>query len=76
MDTVVFTGALPEHELKEERALEYARLVQGKALQSLEVEPPSATSALIAKLVGTTGLVLGILTIVLIFFGLASHLFD
>jgi cytochrome b subunit of formate dehydrogenase len=76
MDTVVFTGKLPEHELKDERPLEYARLVQNNALKSLEVDPPSPTSATIAKLVGTTGLVLGILTIVLIFFGLASHLFD
>jgi hypothetical protein len=71
----VFTGKLPEHELKDERPLEYARLVQSNALKNLEVDPPSATSATIAKLVGTAGLVLGILTIVLIFFGLASHLF-
>jgi hypothetical protein len=75
MDTVVFTGSLPEHELKDERPLEYARLVQGNALKSLEVEAPSSTAATVAKLVGTAGLVLGILTIVLIFFGLASHLF-
>jgi cytochrome b subunit of formate dehydrogenase len=75
MDTVVFTGSLPEHELKDERPLEYARLVQGNALKSLEVEAPSSTAATVAKLIGTAGLVLGILTIVLIFFGLASHLF-
>jgi cytochrome b subunit of formate dehydrogenase len=76
MDTVVFTGSLPEHELKDERPLEYARLVSNNALKDLEVEPPSSTAALVAKLVGTTGLALGILTIVLIFFGLASQIFD
>lgn len=75
MDTVVFTGRLPEHELKEERALEYARLVQTNALKSIEIDAPSSTSALVSKLVGTAGLMLGILTIVLIFFGLASHMF-
>lgn len=76
MDKVVFTGSLPEHELKEERPLEYARLVREGRLQALETEAPSPTTNTVSTVVGGLGLALGILTMVLIFAGLASHLFD
>src|SRR5512144_470906 len=36
MDMVIFTGRLPEHELKEERPVEYARLVEKGGLAAIE----------------------------------------
>ena len=35
MDMVFFTGVVPEHEMKEERPVEYARLVAQGRLQQL-----------------------------------------
>ncbi|MCE2969031.1 MAG: cytochrome b/b6 domain-containing protein [Burkholderiales bacterium] len=70
MDPVVFTGVLPEHELKDERPLEYERAIRAGTLKSMEAKPPSAGAALLAYVVGGTGLVLGLLSIVLIFIGL------
>ncbi|MFN7573015.1 MAG: formate dehydrogenase subunit gamma [Betaproteobacteria bacterium] len=71
MDTVVFTGVLPEHELKEERPLEYARLVREGRLESIEAPAPTAGRLQFARIVGSIGLVLGIVAILLIFVGLA-----
>ncbi len=68
MDLVVFTGRLPEHELKGERPLEYQRLVSAGRLQSLEAQAPSAQAVLYSRLLGTLGLTLGVLTILVIIY--------
>jgi cytochrome b subunit of formate dehydrogenase len=71
MDTVVFTGVLPEHELRDERPLEYARLVREGRLEALEAPAPTAGQVRLAHWIGGAGLTLGILAILFIFFGLA-----
>lgn len=70
MDMVIFTGRIPEHELKEERPLEYARLVQSGKLRSIEATAPTAAGTAIGRVVGGTALVLGILAVLLIVYGL------
>ena len=69
MDMVFFTGVVPEHELKEERPVEYARLVEQGRLQQLEAPAPKRESLLFGRILGTTGVVLGLITIGLILYG-------
>jgi cytochrome b subunit of formate dehydrogenase len=68
MDLVIFTGRLPDHELKDERPVEYARLVQQGRLAALEAPAPTAGEVGLARAIGTVGLVLGILTILIIIY--------
>jgi cytochrome b subunit of formate dehydrogenase len=68
MDTVIFTGRLPEHEMKEERQVEYARAVRQGRLAAMEASPPTAGEVVFARSLGTVGLVLGLLTIVIIIY--------
>jgi cytochrome b subunit of formate dehydrogenase len=68
MDLVIFTGRLPEHELKDERLIEYERLVQQGQLKSLEVPAPSSQSILFSRILGSVGLILGVLTILVIIY--------
>ncbi|MGE5336970.1 MAG: formate dehydrogenase subunit gamma [Gemmatimonadota bacterium] len=68
MDTVIFTGRIPEHELKGERATEYARLVSSGRLAAQEATPPSAGALLFGRVVGGAAVILGVLTIVMIFY--------
>jgi cytochrome b subunit of formate dehydrogenase len=70
MDKVIFTGSVSEHELKDERPLEYERLVADGTLKSIEVAPPGPTATLVAYVVGGTGLVLGLLTIFFMLYSL------
>jgi cytochrome b subunit of formate dehydrogenase len=70
MDLVIFTGRVAEHELKEERPEEYARLVREGRLVQIETTPPSARAIAFGRAIGGTALVLGIVTIVLILYGL------
>jgi cytochrome b subunit of formate dehydrogenase len=69
MDLVIFTGRLSEHELKDERPLEYARLVEQGRLAQIEDVAPKAEAVLFARVIGTVGVLLGVLTIVLIVYG-------
>jgi len=66
MDTVVFTGRIPEHELKGERRIQYDRLTREGALASMETTAPSEEAKWFGWLVGGTALMLGIIAIVLI----------
>jgi cytochrome b subunit of formate dehydrogenase len=68
MDLVIFTGRLPDHELQDERPLEYARLVRQGQLAGLEEPAPTAPEVALARGIGTVGLVLGIVTIVFIIY--------
>ena len=44
MDTVIFTGRISEHELKDERAVEYERSPREGALAAKEAPPPTPES--------------------------------
>jgi len=68
MDLVIFTGRLPEHELKDERQVEYARLVSQGRLSAIEASPPTASEVTFARVLGSVGLILGILTILAIIY--------
>jgi len=70
MDTVVFTGRVPEHELKFERAVQYERLVRQGRLAAEEVPPPTLESRAFGWFVGGTALVLGIVAIILIVYSI------
>jgi hypothetical protein len=68
MDLVIFTGRLPEHELKDERQVEYARLVSQGRLSAIEASAPTASEVTFARVLGSVGLILGILTILAIIY--------
>lgn len=68
MDLVIFTGSVSGHELREERAAEYARLEQTGALAGMAVAPPSAEVCNRGYLIGTTGLTLGLGLVALILY--------
>src|SRR5512145_69428 len=69
MDMVFFTGAVSEHELKEERTVEYARLVEQGRLEALEVGAPTAERVLFGRIIGTIAVILGVITVLLILYG-------
>ena len=60
MDLVIFTGCVPEEELRHQRAGEYARLLEKGALPAMTVAalPPSVHTR--ARIIGATGLALGV----------------
>ena len=66
MDTVVFTGRIPEHELKHERAVQYERLRREGRLAAMEAPAPTLESRVFGWFVGGAALLLGIVAIVLI----------
>jgi cytochrome b subunit of formate dehydrogenase len=60
MDLVIFTGSLTDEELRHERAAQYERLSRAGALDGLVTQTPSAEQTRRARLVGATGLTLGL----------------
>jgi cytochrome b subunit of formate dehydrogenase len=66
MDLVIFTGRIPEHELKEERTKEYERLVKEGGLVALEATPPSPFAKYFGWIVGGSVVVVGTVTILVI----------
>jgi cytochrome b subunit of formate dehydrogenase len=66
IDTVIFTGAVPEHELKEERPGEYDRLVREGMLDRATVPPPTPAMARYGLIVGTIALTTGVILFLLI----------
>ncbi|MCC7215462.1 MAG: hypothetical protein IT517_01730 [Burkholderiales bacterium] len=66
MDTVIFTGRISEHEMKEERRVEYERLAREGRLAAKEAAPPTAESQWFGWVVGGAALLLGIVAILLI----------
>jgi len=78
MDPVIFTGSMPLHRFKEERPLEYERMVREGTLEQHFVPPPSPTRIRVAHVFGFTMMAIGIWLAVLIFRAIASgalHLF-
>ena len=66
MDTVVFTGRISEHEMKDERAVEYERTSAAGTLAAKEAPPPTEWSRWFGWIVGGAALTLGIAVILLI----------
>ena len=74
MDPVVFTGRMPLERFKEERPLEYARLVAQGTLEQYLAPAPSAAELRRAHLFGFTALAIGVALAVLIFRALLGGL--
>jgi cytochrome b subunit of formate dehydrogenase len=68
MDLVIFTGRIPEHEMKEERTNEYERLARDGRLARLEATPPSRGAVLFGYFVGGAAVITGSLIVVVIVF--------
>ncbi len=74
MDTVVFTGRMPLETFKEERPLEYARLVAQGKLEELLAPAPTSGEMARAYIFGFTALIIGIVLAVFIFWALLGGL--
>ncbi len=72
MDTVIFTGRISEHELKDERPMEYRRLVSEGRLEATETSPPSLPSLLFGWIVGGTAVIVGTVTVVVIVYSVIT----
>jgi cytochrome b subunit of formate dehydrogenase len=70
MDPVIFTGSVPMEELKEDRPLEYARLIKTREIKDKVVEAPPHWLEVGARVFGLTCLVIGISVIVLIIYAM------
>jgi cytochrome b subunit of formate dehydrogenase len=66
MDTVIFTGSLPEHELRDERPGEYERLRREGRLDALVVAAPTAATRKYGVVVGGLALGIGVFLFILI----------
>jgi cytochrome b subunit of formate dehydrogenase len=73
MDMVIFTGRLPESELKHERPAEYERLSRTGELDELIVRPPSERSWLAGRLLGTSAVLIGLTLVGLILYAVVVH---
>jgi cytochrome b subunit of formate dehydrogenase len=71
MDMVIFTGRVSEHELRDERPSEYARLVASGPLP--DAGPPSPRAWLAGRIIGTIAVAIGLIMVGLIIYALSSH---
>ena len=72
MDPVIFIGKMPLEKFKEERPLEYKRLVDSGQLESVLVDPPLREHLVEAYVFGFLAVTIGIALAVAIFVGLLS----
>jgi len=72
MDTVIFTGRIPHHELVEERAGELERLQRAGRVDALRVGAPSEGLVLFGKTVGTIAVVVGLAIVSLIVYAVLT----
>jgi cytochrome b subunit of formate dehydrogenase/nitrate/TMAO reductase-like tetraheme cytochrome c subunit len=73
MDTVIFLGSQPLERMKEERPLEYQRLVDSGKLEEYLVDPPSKRRIRNAYAIGFTALTVGLLLALLIIWALIMN---
>jgi cytochrome b subunit of formate dehydrogenase len=66
IDTVIFTGSVPEHELRDERPGEYERLSRAGLLDASLVPPPTRRMLRYGRVVGGLALVTGVGLLLLI----------
>ncbi len=70
MDTVIFTGRVPLHELKEERPAEYERLRAEGRLAELMVPAPTRELVTRGRIVGIVAVLLGLTMVALTLYAL------
>jgi len=78
MDPVIFTGSMPLHRFKEERPIEYQRMVDEGTLEQHFVPPPSDAQIRVAQVFGFSAVAIGVWLAILIFRAIASgalHIF-
>jgi cytochrome b subunit of formate dehydrogenase len=68
MDMVIFTGSVPESELRHERPAEHERLRRTGGLDRLDVGAPSERAWRVGRLVGTTAVTVGLTLVALIMY--------
>jgi cytochrome b subunit of formate dehydrogenase len=74
MDPVIFTGRMPLERFKDERPLEYERMVAEGTLEQYLVPPPTPSDLRRAYIFGFTALGVGVLLAVMIFWALLGSL--
>jgi cytochrome b subunit of formate dehydrogenase len=74
MDPVIFTGEMPLERFKEERPLEYERLVANGTLEKYLVPAPERSNLTAGYVFGTIAVILGLLCAVAIFVALWGQL--
>lgn len=67
MDTVIFTGKMPLSRFKEERLVEYERLVGTGSLDTVLTGPPTFRARVIAKTFGFIVYIAGLIMVIAIF---------
>jgi len=72
LDTVMFCGSWDLEEFKEERPLEYERLLASGELEKHLVKPPTRFANIVHHMLGFTLLTIGILLLVLVMIGFSS----
>ena len=72
MDTVIFTGRIPHHELVDERPGEFERLQTQGGVDALAIAPPTEALLLFARTIGTIAVVVGFLIVALILFAVLT----
>ena len=72
MDPVIFTGRMPLERFKEERPLEYQRLVDGDQLDSIAADPPTRAELRNAHIFGFSALTIGIVLAIGIFWSVVK----
>jgi len=75
MDPVIFTGVMPLEKFKEERPLEYQRLVETKQLEKFLVPAPESANLTTAYVFGTIAVIVGLACAVGIFVALSQQFF-
>jgi cytochrome b subunit of formate dehydrogenase len=73
LDPVIFTGVMPLERFKEERPLEYERLVAAGRLDASLVPAPSALALRRATIFGFGAVAVGLLLVLAIFWSLLVH---
>ncbi len=73
LDPVIFVGSMPLEKFKEERPLEYERLVKDGELESRIVDPPSEPRLRLAYGFGLIAVSAGVLLAIAIFASLLAH---
>jgi len=72
MDLVIFSGRVSEEELRDERPLEYERLLRQGRLEALETDPPPLWLRNYSHLIGFVIITLGITLLVLVTIALSQ----